>query len=448
MTRRRVLMVSPHFPPDTSAATHRVRLLAPAVALAGWEPVVLTLTPGSYEGRLESALLELVPPEVRVERVAAWPAARTRLFGVGDLGLRAWTALRRRAAELLAAEHFDAVFWTVYPTWPAASGPALAHAAGASFVLDLQDPWVGAWGKTVGGGPGGAPDFKSRLSRALSVPLERRTVWAADGLTAVSNGTLDALLARVRPRHGVPRNVPRAELPLVADAADLAMARRTPIQAPPWDASDGRTHLVWVGTLLPAGIVVMQAILAALRAVVERDPALADRLRLHCFGTSNETRAGAPARVLPLARAAGVEALVSEQPERLDYLDALRVLARADAILLGGSSERHYTASRIYPALLAERPIIAAYLEGSHSARTLHASLAAPSLKLVTFGGSRPQSGEEAELAAGMSKVAHGLTWRVADRRPPSAEAPTAREVGQRLAELLERACASRGSST
>ena len=191
MTTRRVLMVSPHFPPDTSAAAHRVRLLAPALAEAGWEPVVLTLTPESYERRLEPALLDLVPPSLRVERVQAWPAAYTQLFGVSDLGIRAWTALRRRAKALLAAESFDAVFWTVYPTWPAASGPALAHAAGAGFVLDLQDPWVGAWGDTVGGGPGGTPDFKSRLSRALSVPLERRTVCAADGLTAVSGGSND-----------------------------------------------------------------------------------------------------------------------------------------------------------------------------------------------------------------------------------------------------------------
>ena len=39
MTRsRRVLMVSPHFPPDSSAASHRVRLLAPYLGEHGWEP--------------------------------------------------------------------------------------------------------------------------------------------------------------------------------------------------------------------------------------------------------------------------------------------------------------------------------------------------------------------------------------------------------------------------
>ncbi|MBI2795312.1 MAG: hypothetical protein HYX65_01230 [Gemmatimonadetes bacterium] len=439
MTARRVLMVSPHFPPDTSAATHRVRLLAPAVAAAGWEPVVLTLTPGSYEGRLEPALLDLVPPSLRVERVPAWPPSRTRWLGVGDLGLRAWTALRARARALLAAERFDAVFWTVYPSWPASSGPGLAHEAGAAFVLDLQDPWVGAWGRTVGGGPGGTPDLKSRVTRLLSLPLERRTVCAADGLSGVSNGTLDEVLARVHP----PRDLPRAQLPLVANAADVALARRTPLLTPPWNAGDGRTHLVWLGTLLPAGIVVMQAILAALHQAVERDPSLADRLRLHCFGTSNETRIGAPGRVMPIAREAGVEGLVTEQAERLDYLDALRILVRADAIVLGGSTEPHYTASRIYPALLAQRPLIAIYLEGSHSARALRMSLAVPSLRLVTFGGSSPQAGEVAELAAAITDVAHGLAWRAGDHRPASAGAPDALEVGRRLADLLERACAA-----
>jgi hypothetical protein len=42
---RRVLMVSPHFPPDTTAGSHRVRLLAPHLAARGWEPSVVTVDP-------------------------------------------------------------------------------------------------------------------------------------------------------------------------------------------------------------------------------------------------------------------------------------------------------------------------------------------------------------------------------------------------------------------
>src|SRR5439155_20636351 len=55
---RRVLMVSPHFPPDTNAATHRVRLLAPHLPARGWEPTVVAVDPRDYEGRLDPALAD------------------------------------------------------------------------------------------------------------------------------------------------------------------------------------------------------------------------------------------------------------------------------------------------------------------------------------------------------------------------------------------------------
>ena len=42
---------------------------------------------------------------------------------------------------------------------------------------------------------------------------------------------------------------------------------------------------------------------------------------------------------------------MTEHPSRLDYLDAIRVQLDAQALLLLGSSEAHYTASKLYPAL-------------------------------------------------------------------------------------------------
>jgi hypothetical protein len=58
---RRVLMVPPHFPPDSSAAAHHVRLLAPHLPEAWWTPTIVTLDPSAYEGRLDRDLEALVP---------------------------------------------------------------------------------------------------------------------------------------------------------------------------------------------------------------------------------------------------------------------------------------------------------------------------------------------------------------------------------------------------
>ncbi|HEX6987673.1 MAG TPA: hypothetical protein VF170_20000, partial [Planctomycetaceae bacterium] len=87
---RRVLMVSPHFPPDTTAGTHRVRLLAPHLPAFGWEPTVVTVDPRDYEGRLDPELAELVPDSLRVVRCRAWSPRWTRKAGIGDLGIRAF----------------------------------------------------------------------------------------------------------------------------------------------------------------------------------------------------------------------------------------------------------------------------------------------------------------------------------------------------------------------
>ncbi|MEO8577310.1 MAG: hypothetical protein ABI556_11440, partial [Gemmatimonadales bacterium] len=116
---RRVLMISPHFPPDSSAGSHRVRLLAPHLERYGWLPTVLTVDPAYYEGTLDAGLADLVPRSLRVERVRAVPAGATRLFGVGDLGLRSFVGLYRAASRLLATEHYDALYITIYPTYPA-----------------------------------------------------------------------------------------------------------------------------------------------------------------------------------------------------------------------------------------------------------------------------------------------------------------------------------------
>src|SRR5438067_7471601 len=190
-------MVSPHFPPDSGAPSHRVRLLAPHLAAAGWTPTVVTLQPSAYEGRLDRALDALVPASLDVVRAPAWRPAATRWAGLGDLGLRAFTGLRQTCRSLLARERFDVLFITVYPVYPALLGPWLKAEFAVPFVLDYQDPWVGAWGHSVGGGKDGSPDWKSRASRRLGEWVEPRAVSGADALVAVSQGTIDGIVERI-----------------------------------------------------------------------------------------------------------------------------------------------------------------------------------------------------------------------------------------------------------
>jgi glycosyltransferase involved in cell wall biosynthesis len=433
----RVLVVSPHFPPDSSAGTHRVRLLAPYLARHGWEPTVVTVDPRDVEGRLDPSLSRLVPGDVEVVRVRALPARATRRLGLGDLGLRAFPSLLRECASQLARRKHDALFVTIYPTYPAMLGPLLKKRFRVPFVLDYQDPWVSEWGRSVGPGAGGRPDGKSRVVRWIAQAMEPLAARAADGVTAVSRGTLDD----VARRHPSLNSLPSAEIPIGFDARDLAALEGRPPN-PHFDARDGNFHLCAVGTYQPLGGETLRALFSAVRRLRETRPDLHARLRLRFFGTSNQSRESAPARVLPVAEELGVADVVSEVPGRLDYLDALTVLRDAGAILLLGTSEPHYTASRLFPALMSARPILAIF----HAASTVSVMLprASPSARLVTYDDRARAGSREPEIAAQLTALIEAGALRSA---PPALDVVSdfgAPALAGKLARVLDAAVARR----
>ena len=401
----RVLMISPHFPPDSGAATHRVRLLAPHLPKYGWEPTVVTVDPSAYEGRLDFELAHLVSDTLRVVRCRAWSARWTRRFGFGDLGLRALLGLYRACAELLSREKFDLLFITIFPAYPALLGPILRQRFSVPYIVDYQDPWVSAWGVHAGGGPNGEADLKSKASRWIATRLEPIALRRAGAITAVSAGTYDQILERIPEL----KSIPRAAIPMGGEPSDFQYLRQHPRYNPFFDPADGLFHVCYVGTLLPLGFETLRAVLEAVRLLRDHRTDLYRRLRLHFFGTSNQASPEEPCRVLPVAAEFGVREAVSEIASRIDYLDALTVQCQASAILLMGSSESHYTASKLYPALLAGRPILAVYHHASSVVDVLRSSSA--TARIVTYD-------DEIRAESQSSKIYEGLVaamnWNLA----------------------------------
>ena len=180
--------------------------------------------------------------------------------------------------------------------------------------------------------------------------------------------------------------------------------------------------------------------LAAVALLRDREPALFRRLRLHFFGTSNQTAPDGPCRVLPVAEELGVASAVSEIAPRLDYLDALAVQAQATAILLLGSSESHYTASKLYPALLAERPILAVYHEASTVVDVLRRAARPPTARLVSYGDVDRAASRVEDIYEKLAALVKNPVFDPAAVNLEAIQEYSAKSLAGRLAAVLDQA--------
>lgn len=393
MTSRTVLILSPYFPPSTLAGVHRARLLAKHLPRHGWEPVVLCVDEIFHEQRLDPELAELVPTECEIIKVPALPIGLTRPFGLGEISLRARWSLRRKLFELLKTRKIDTVLITGSPFYSMLLGPEIKLRFDVPIVLDFQDPWVSAWGAQQ---PLGS---KIGLSHRLATWLEPKAVRAADFITSVSDKQNAEMIARytwLNPSRMM-------AIPIGGDPEDFDCLRNSHVGSIRAHLDPRRINLSYVGTFMPRTGEPMRALFRGVRRLQAEAPETAAKLRLNFVGTSNQPNESTVYRVRPLADQEGVAEAIYEVPQRLPYLEALSVLANSSAILLIGSDEPHYTASKIYPALMSGTPFISLF----HSHSSAHKILSAAGGGIaLSFDGSDQLSSLVPALADALKRIA------------------------------------------
>jgi hypothetical protein len=132
----------------------------------------------------------------------------------------------------------------------------------------------------------------------------------------------------------------------------------------------------------------MKLISRALKKGLYQEPALFKKVRIHFIGTSYAPTGQGEATLQPVADREGIGAYVREHPDRLPYFEALQVLASADLLLIPGSVDPNYTASKLYPYIMSGKPILAAFNRNSSVVRILRETKAGV---VVEFGGESNQ---------------------------------------------------------
>jgi len=91
---KRVLIISPNFPPVNAADMHRVRQCLPFLNGLGWIAEVVVVDIECIESySIDSLLTDTVPDNVKVHSVEAWDVDITRKFGLGSLSMRSYFSI-------------------------------------------------------------------------------------------------------------------------------------------------------------------------------------------------------------------------------------------------------------------------------------------------------------------------------------------------------------------
>ena len=364
---KRVLIVSPHFPPVNAADMHRVRMVLPFLRENGWEAEVLAARPEAVAAPKDTWLEKGLPEDVPVHRVKVLGLGWSRVPGLGTLGWRALPATRRAGDELLRTKKFDLVYFSS-TQWPVhLAGPHWKQRCGVPFAMDYQDPWVNDYytRHPEVSPPGGR--LRYAAADALSRWTEPCVLRECSGYTSVS----EAYPADLTRRYPWSATIPHTVMPFPGSERDFERVRAEGVRQKQFDPADGKLHWVYVGR---GGKDMETAARGLFSAVADPDRAnsgFREQVVMHFIGTSYAPAGAGSATISPIAAEYGLSDMVREHPDRIPYSETLRCLLDASAIIALGSNDASYTASKIYPCLLARKPLLVVCHERSGVVRLL-----------------------------------------------------------------------------
>jgi hypothetical protein len=264
-------------------------------------------------------------------------------------------------------------------------GPYLFKKTGVKYGIDYIDPWVHQF-------PGSEKLFSRHwFSTQLAKILEPIAIKNASLITGVSEGYYLPVLER---NPHLKNKVITAAMPYGGEEGDYEFIRRQKSEvrcqtsgvrlqntddrlqgSENIDSVSSTFKFVYAGALLPKAIKPLEKIFAALQTLIKSNSCLlmSDVCRLSSDVSFKFI--GTAGKVRPLAEKYGLyDKIVFEHPDRMPYLDVLKELDQADGIFILGSTEPHYTPSKVYQAVLSQRPILAVLHEKSSAVKVINDS--------------------------------------------------------------------------
>ncbi len=351
---KKILIISPHFPPSNLAAVHRSRLFAQHLPTFGWQPTILTVDEKFYEEALDENLVKLIPQDLEIVKCNAFNVTKPRL--IGDIGLRAFIQLYKKAKAIVLEKKIDFVYIPIPSFYVALIGRMLHKSTGVAYGIDYIDPWVHSFPQK---------NLRHKLSELVAKTLEPIAVKKASLITGVAEGYYKGVIDR---NPHLKSTCVFAAMPYGGEEKDHQALAALNAKTYLFNTST-KTRLVYAGAMLPKAFQLLDNILASIAA----NKYLFENIEFHFIGTGKSPNDTQGYNIKPLAEKHHLwQDVVFEYPARIPYLDVLIHLDAADGVFILGSTEPHYTPSKLYQAVLSGKPVLAVLHQESKALQVLN----------------------------------------------------------------------------
>ena len=353
---KKVLIISPHFVPVNTADMHRIRLMLNYIQKYGWCAEVVTVNPkyiNSYS--IDNNLLKTTPKNLVIHYVKALSYNCTRKFGLGSLSLRSYYFFKKKVNKLLTKDKFDLIFISTTAFHVMALGPYWKRKFSIPFVLDIQDPWRSDFYLDK---PKNQRPPKFLISYIIDKFLEAKTVPFADGLISVSSGYIETFFNRYSNFKPICKVIPFAGFEKDFDILDDVLIPDEII------IEDSYYNIIYIGRGGHDMSYSIENFFRSLLVLKKNNKELFDKVRVFFIGTSYAPKGTGMETIMPIAMRLGINNVI-EITDRQEYFVSLKILKKANLLFIPGSSDSSYTASKIYPYILSQKPIIAIFHKSS-----------------------------------------------------------------------------------
>lgn len=373
---KKVLIISPYFAPSNAADMQRIRMSLPYFKDFGWDAEVVTVDPQYSDLVKDELLMRSIPDDIKIHITKAFDKKWTSKFGLGSLALRSLWFYKKKVNQLLSVSKFDLIYFSTTQFPVCVLGSYWKKKFNIPYVIDMQDPWHSEYYRHK---PKAQRPSKYWFSYRLNKYLEPIAMKQVDGLIAVS----DKYIIDLKNRYKEIKDVASSTIPFGAFSPDLEIARQNHSRFENL-LNPGYTNVVYIGRGGADMHKATSMLFEVIKTGITNEPAIFKTLRFYFIGTSYAPGGAGKETIMPLAREFGIENNVIELTDRISFYHTLATLQNADALFIPGSDDPGYSASKIYPYLLCQKPLIAIFNHSSNVINMLNSCT--ENATVLTFG--------------------------------------------------------------